>query len=91
LTRPIGLRTRTGAAFALQLSDGSVTFSASFNGSIDFMTVLFHISTIHRLAGPFAGSRVSVAFAGMPKARRQPAGADAAMNGSIAPAWRRAR
>jgi hypothetical protein len=55
------------------------------------MAALFHISTIHRLAGPYAGSRVSVAFVGMPKARRQPAGADAPTNGSIAPAWRRAR
>jgi hypothetical protein len=55
------------------------------------MASLFHIPTIHRLAGPFAGSQASVVFAGMPKAQLQPVGADAPINGSIAPAWRRAR
>jgi hypothetical protein len=54
------------------------------------MASLFNIPTIHRLAGPFAGSQASVVFAGMPKAQRQPVGVDALTNGSIAPAWRRA-
>jgi hypothetical protein len=90
-TRPIGHRARVGRAFALQLSNGSVTFSASLNRSIDFMAAFFHIPTIHRLAEPYVGSRVCVAFTGMSNAQRRPAGADALTNGSIAPAWRRAR